>query len=151
MRGLLAAVALLALALPLARAYIREIPQQLAWEESLPGLSSPAPEAVLGRKGGGGCGGPLASGSGAAPALGSGAPPPPDTSATVLGAGSSGDSGADAGSSGGADATTPAAGGSEFDLTTTLFNGNAQAFTQAVLASGAYGGRGLVDFVNEGQ
>lgn len=141
MRAFLLATALLALALPLSRAHVGgPAPQRLSREQATPGCSlslaapapGPAPEALLGRKGGQ-SGGPAQEGAGLPSA------PAPDAAAaglTGLGAGTSlgGEAGVD--SSSGTDVTMPATGGSEFDLTGTLFNGNAQAFTQAVLASG---------------
>lgn len=157
MRASLLATALLVLALPLSRAHVAgPVPQRLSREQATPGCSlglaapapGPAPEALLGRKGGP-SGGPAPEGAGLPSA------PAPDAAVsglTGLGAGTSlgggvgvdGSAGAGKGSAGatgvdsssGAGVTMPAAGGSEFDLTGTLFNGNAQAFTQAVLASG---------------
>ncbi len=135
------AVALLALALPLSSGHIgEEIPQQHARAEPSPALATapaPALEAVLGRKSGGGA---LLPSRSVAPGPSVGLPsvpaPAPEAGLAVLGAGSSLGSGTGTEASSGADVTMPAAGGSEFDLTGTLFAGNAQAFTQAVLASG---------------
>lgn len=62
--------------------------------------------------------------------------PAPEAGLAVLGAGSSLGGGTGTEPSSATDVTMPAAGGSELDLTGTLFAGNAQAFTQAVLASG---------------
>lgn len=128
----------LALALPISWAHIgEEIPQA---QELAVALPAPAPEDLLGRKSGGGGGGlssaayTVSEGPGPAPAPA----PAPSGGGLGLGAGGGLGGGLGAGSSGGTtDVTTPASGGSEFDLVGTLFNGNAQAFTQAVLASGA--------------
>lgn len=89
-----------------------------------PPRAEPASQAALGRNAG-----TTGTGIGTSGGAGTGLGSSTGTAGGNLGSG---------GAAGAAGATPPAVGGSEYDLVGALFNGNAQAFTQAVLASGLW-------------